>query len=530
MTISGKTIPVVDLFAGPGGLGEGFSSVMDSNGNRRFEIRLSIEKDLFAHQTLLLRAIFRMFPRFRAPECYYDYLRGEIDRQKLFKSPEMNEALQLARQETRCVTLGEHPVEVVDQWIEKVIGNHNEWVLIGGPPCQAYSTAGRSRMRKRDPTTFEKDERHFLYKEYLRIIRKFRPGVFVMENVKGLLSSTHGGSLIFTKIREDLSRPESDLEYEIRSFVRTIGTPKPGDFIIGSENHGIPQRRHRVILFGVRSDLADRPNRTLVWQTDRVSVRDMIYGMPPIRSRISRGKDSFDNWINALRDTPIFLRNWTDPKRNEIEELMARAINQARFITDIGGRFMKVSNFTGGNVPMELINWILDPRIKGFCQHEARSHMREDLHRYLFAACHAQVFKVSPKLNEFPLELSPAHKNLNAVEVPFDDRFRVQCWDLPATTVMSHMAKDGHYFIHPDPRQCRSMTLREAARLQTFPDNYFFEGSKTQQYTQVGNAVPPYLAKQIAQIVADFIEVNSEQNPPAHFCALSNKNWNKTVL
>jgi DNA (cytosine-5)-methyltransferase 1 len=140
-------------------------------------------------------------------------------------------------------------------------------------------------------------------------------------------------------------------------------------------------------------------------------------------------------------------------------------------------------------------------KMKGVAQHESRAHMEEDLHRYLFAATYARVHGVSPRIRDFPPELHPNHRNIQrALEGRmFNDRFRVQLADRPATTITSHISKDGHYFIHFAPEQCRSFTVREAARIQTFPDSYFFEGNRTEQFHQIGNAVPPFLAREIAQ-------------------------------
>ena len=135
--------------------------------------------------------------------------------------------------------------------------------------------------------------------------------------------------------------------------------------------------------------------------------------------------------------------------------------------------------------------------------------MAEDLHRYIFVSAFGKVFGRSPTLSDFPEELLPEHENVKGEDrdlKKFADRFRVQLAEGPAKTITCHISKDGHANIHPDPAQLRALTVREAARIQTFPDNYFFEGSRTEQYTQVGNAVPPYLAHQIAAIVAELFD------------------------
>lgn len=156
-------------------------------------------------------------------------------------------------------------------------------------------------------------------------------------------------------------------------------------------------------------------------------------------------------------------------------------------------------------MPAELRDWLLDPRLSVVSQHNARGHMESDLARYLFVSAWGSAFGGSPKASEFPASLAPDHANWHSGK--FSDRFRVQLGHKPATTVTSHISKDGHYFIHPDPAQCRSLTVREAARLQTFPDNYIFLGNRTQQFVQVGNAVPPLLARQISEVVLEALSM-----------------------
>jgi DNA (cytosine-5)-methyltransferase 1 len=399
----------------------------------------------------------------------------------LFAHPDAVEAGKRALLEAKCAELGKANHQTIDAWIKEAVGRAKEWVLIGGPPCQAYSLAGRARMRLKDTEAFEKDKRHFLYREYLRIIKEFGPTVFVMENVKGMLTSQHKGSPIFERIMKDLQSPGDDRSYVVRSFVVDKEDLEPQDFVIRAEEYGIPQRRHRVILFGIRSDLfvaakenAGHAKRFFLRSVNKqVSVRQVLDGLPQLRSRLSKEPD-----------TQAF---------------------KAQSNASVGCRFEPMTLTWNENLPLDFKAWLHDPKLRGVLQHETRSHMRSDIHRYLFASCFAEMNDYSPKIGIYPPKLQPAHKNATSENVPFTDRFRVQLAGDPATTVVSHIAKDGHYYIHPDPAQCRSLTVREAARLQTFPDNYFFEGNRTQQYHQIGNAVPPYLARKIAEVVRDFI-------------------------
>lgn len=526
------SIPVIDIFAGPGGLGEGFASFRRGTSRRpSFKIRLSVEKDIYAHQTLELRSFYRQFVYLRVPEEYYQYLRGELTRVELFERYPVQ--ARSASREARLAELGTADDALINRWIEEGLAScaNKDWVLIGGPPCQAYSTIGRSRMRSGDPEKFAKDHRHFLYREYLRIIARFQPSVFVMENVTGLLSATVDGEQIFERILADLKQPAAALlksddaealgipanstdekkEYEIFSLVTNRVAPgdlKPTDFIIKAEDYGIPQARHRVILLGVRKDLGAMPGRLKKYGSV-VAAGDVLSDLPKLRSRLSQQRDSDEGWREAVRR--IINQPWFGELADFygdlfVEDLICSIENAANTIPaglPIGGEFMPWNSQSSYRA-----DWFQDERSGGVYNHTTRSHIAEDLHRYLFAACFAQVYEYSPKMANFPKALRPRHKNItqDLTADHFDDRFRVQLEKRPSTTIVSHMSKDGHYTIHYDPLQCRSMTVREAARLQTFPDNYFFEGSRTQQYKQVGNAVPPLLASQIAEIVYSLME------------------------
>lgn len=505
------SIPVIDLFAGPGGLSEGFSSLLCPDGGRRFDVRVSIEKDPMAHSTLELRALFRAFPVGKVPDCYYDFLRGRISRDQLFNHPAAKAAADKARHEAKLAELGKTPATTVDGWIQSEVGEASPWVLIGGPPCQAYSLAGRARMSKRGKE-FEKDARHFLYTEYLRIIQRFAPDVFIMENVKGLLTSKHSGAGMFDRILGDLRAPRPDLAYRIRSLVVPGEDVEPQDYVIKAEDYGIPQSRHRVILFGIREDVATRvqlrgydPWRyVLRKESEPVTVAQALAGLPGIRSRISGGEDGFEEWRSILKKAPMTLKGWRHESRDTIEEAMQEAWRSSEYQRSTGAKYVERRAKTLG-MPAELAQWYVDPALDGVLDHEARSHMGSDLHRYLFAACFARQHWRTPKLADFPPRLLPDHSNVTADTVPFVDRFRVQRSEVPSSTVVSHIAKDGHYYIHYDASQCRSLTVREAARLQTFPDNYYFVGGRTAQYHQVGNAVPPLLANKIAGVVSAFL-------------------------
>lgn len=514
-------IQIVDLFAGPGGLGEGFASLHDG---KKFKIIVSAEADPAARQTLRLRAFYRLLKTTnpKGLHDYFAYCNGESE--KPYTTSSISQWKE-AGEEARLITLG---TKEGDKELDKVLDSHLDssrpWVLIGGPPCQAYSLVGRSRNQGKSGYSPEQDARHFLYKEYLRIIKERNPAIFVMENVKGILSSKVGGKRIFSQILEDLADPHTALDdrssgtrYRICSLVsdqsygpgEDVEKIDPRAFVVRSEQYGIPQARHRVILLGIALD-EDGQIPQHDWLTEvksEVTVKQVIGNLPPLRSRLTKQKDSAEAWSEVVSRHLRELRTGAEKRNNvPLVKEMARAGKRLPSSpTEAGGLRVRRSGADGRIGIPELDAWYLDERLRHWLNHEARGHMSPDLRRYLFASMFASAHHTSPKGHEqFSLPgLAPAHKNWKSGK--FSDRFRVQLADRPATTVTSHISKDGHYFIHYDPAQCRSLTVREAARLQTFPDNYFFMGNRTQQFHQVGNAVPPLLANKIASIVFDVV-------------------------
>jgi DNA (cytosine-5)-methyltransferase 1 len=503
-----KQIPIIDIFAGPGGLSEGFGAVNGQLKASPFKIALSIENDFYSWQTLSLRHFYRQFLSNNCdiPQEYYLHLADKLDREELFGTypSEAEESLNASWQ----TTLGEVDEEELDLRIQRVVNEQTKWVLIGGPPCQAYSLAGRSRnMGIRDYIP-EKDKRHFLYKEYLRILAKHQPPLFVMENVKGLLSSKLNGENLFAKVLADLKNPQNGNQnakhcgygYKLYSLVVNNKYPSPESFVVRTEKFGIPQKRHRVIIIGIRDDI-DSQSGILSECHNQTNVKDVISGLPKIRSRISRRNDNQSEWTRNLLNVRRFkwFRELESDLKNRIDATLERqkTFDYERSETS---PYQKIAKYG---------DWFMDSELLKVPNHESRGHMKSDIHRYLFVSTFGAVRGASPKLSDFPTSLLPAHKNAVASALSgktFVDRFRVQCNDQPSTTITCHISKDGHYYIHPDPLQCRSLTVREAARIQTFPDNYFFCGPRTSQYIQVGNAVPPLLAKQIAEIVWDVLK------------------------
>jgi DNA (cytosine-5)-methyltransferase 1 len=525
-------IPVIDLFAGCGGLGEGFASLL-VNQNSVYSIPVSVEYDPAACASLRLRKFYRSFSN--APEDYYQYLRGEISLDVL--SGRFPKEWDKAHSEVFQEELGDN--EFTDNGLHDLVRaatkGHKHWVLVGGPPCQAYSSSGRSRNKAVKGYKAEEDVRHFLYQQYLKVIAEHAPSVFLMENVPGILSSRVQGELMFPKILRDLENPaealalgaehpNAGLGYKIYSLVTPTKfdmfhdiANKPSDFIVDADDYGVPQSRSRVFLLGVKLGLKGTPTQ-LIKSAGKVTVRSVIKDLPRIRSVLSKD-DSKEAWLKAVsgQANKAWLSELREQGRTELVDNIEDVVENIKIPkAGSGSSFVK----SKGKGPAVLNNWYFDERIGGVCNHESRGHMASDLQRYLFCASEMSLREAkfeegklpevsAVKLHDYPTTLLPDHRNVkestNLKKTAFSDRFKVQRAGAPSTTVVSHIRQDGHYYIHYDASQCRSLTLREAARLQTFPDNFFFEGSRGDGYQQIGNAVPPLLAKQIAEVIHDFL-------------------------
>ena len=505
---------VIDLFSGPGGLGEGFAAL---DGGSAFEIAVSAEMEKSAHSTLTLRAFFRLAKKTgdkKAINAYYAFCNSASVNHP---STEVPLLWKIAQQEARQIQLGD---ALGDQLLDSILKDKklggDDTILIGGPPCQAYSRIGRVKNNSKPGYVPEDDIRHTLYLEYLKVLAKTLPAVFVMENVVGILSSTLKGRRVFHDILLDLCDPvraangKNGPTYVIHSLTSDTRYEKgmnpdeidARDFVIKSENYGIPQKRHRVILLGVREDI--NASAELLRPSHSMTVRDAIGRLPALRSQISPLRDdSASDWHRTV--TESCHRFAKDARAKNLNQIASRLMEISRNLNPSLGSGADRVQFSGQTISPDVsshyLKWVVDQKLEVCLNHQAKSHMSSDLGRYLYASVFSEINRFGPRgYKDFTLPgLAPDHANWESGD--FLDRFKVQLFDGPSSTMTCHISKDGHSIIHPDPLQCRALTVREAARLQTFPDNYFFQGTRTEQYHQVGNAVPPLLARQIAKIV-----------------------------
>ena len=393
-----KSYTFIDLFAGCGGLSEGFYRL-------GYKALAHIEINHWACETLRQRMRYYGYKNIESEVIEHDITDDDI------------------------ITL-----------IDKAVNKREVDVIIGGPPCQAYSTAGRVR----DAKGMAKDPRNYLFESYVKILEHYRPKFFVFENVTGLLSAKVDGSNIFPRVIKALGK-----EYKV------IDNPKV--LVHNTADYGVPQIRKRVIIMGVRKDIDNIEVSSLYedvikthWNPDTVEaerngklhfvdVKDAIGDLPPVEPGCDASTDSFNYPCNNA-----FLKRIGKKGTYPLYDHIARRNNdldRERFVMMIKNRW-------------------------------SFGQLRREMPQYEHA--HARVF---------------------------DNSYVVQWWDLPSKTILAHIWKDGFQFIHPDENQARTFTVREAARIQSFPDDFEFAGSRGEKYKQIGNAVPPLFAEALAKSV-----------------------------
>jgi len=388
----------VDLFAGCGGLSEGFLKA-------GFHGLCHVDFDKYACDTLANRL--------------KDY---NIDNEEIKRTV-------LTRDLTEHKTVED---------ILKCVNDVDVDLLIGGPPCQAFSTVGRAQ----DKNSMKNDPRNYLYKHYIEILEKLNPKIFVFENVTGLLSSKPNGRKIFPLIVKEFKKKGYDVH------------DKPDDIVLNSVHYGVPQIRKRVILIGIRKDLniTSKEVYDLIEKTHFAPIDEKKEGLKKYRT-VS----------DAISDLPSYL-----PGEGE-EEI--------DFISDSKNEYVKLMRMKNNT---KLYN------------HTTRKHNDLDRERYKILSENRWQLKDLNEVRPDLVHYNPKH---------FVNRYTVQEFDKPGRTVVAHLYKDGNLFIHPDSKQERTFSVREAARVQSFPDDFKFLGARTHQYKQVGNAVPPLMSYQIAKAI-----------------------------
>lgn len=410
------TFNFIDLFAGAGGLSEGFIRA-------GFTPIAHIEMNKYACDTLRSRMAYHYLKQHNRLEEYIKYLKekqeGESG-QKLWEKVPDEVIDSVINKEISDETLADIFIKV-----DKLKGNKQVDFIIGGPPCQAYSIVGRAR----DPKNMKKDPRNFLYKYYLQFLKRYEPKMFVFENVPGILSAQNGIHL------ENILKGIDKAGYKIE-----LKKLKASDY-------GVLQNRERVIIVGWRKDLNLKYPELEKEENPYKILPDLFSDLPERQ----QGEGSLTDIVQYVAPATGYLQQ-------------SKVRNSLDFTT----------------------------------QHIARPHNLIDLEIYKRAIKLWLEKKARLNYADLPPELQK-HNNKQA----FLNRFQVVNHEGCCHTVVAHIAMDGHYYIYPSLKQIRSITVREAARIQSFPDDYYFEGSRTAAFKQIGNAVPVILAEKIANKIKE---------------------------
>jgi DNA (cytosine-5)-methyltransferase 1 len=413
-----KSLKFIDLFAGAGGLSEGFI-------RSGFTPIAHVEMNKDACDTLRTRTAYHYLVEKGEKETYIEYLKGKITRDDLWGRVPEHLIKSVINKEISKDTLDD-----IFKIIDGELNKDKVDLIIGGPPCQAYSVAGRAR----DPKGMKEDPRNFLYKYYVEFLKRYKPKMFVFENVPGILSANNGEFL--TKIVD-----------AVREAGYELSLPPNSQKILNAKNFNVLQDRKRVIIIG--------------W------LKELNLKYPQF--------DEIEPKYEILKD---LLNDLKKLKNGE------GTLGEVKYTKPIG-EYLEVSKIRNG--------------IDFTTQHIARPNNENDLEIYRIAV---DEWNKGKRLNyaELPQRLIK-HSNTKS----FTNRFQVVNGKGVSHTVVAHIAMDGHYYIHPDKNQNRSITVREAARIQSFPDDYFFEGSRTAAFKQIGNAVPVLMAEAIASKIKEMV-------------------------
>jgi len=419
-----KKLYFLDVFAGGGGLSEGFIQA-------GFSPIAHIEVDKAACYTLKTRQAYYWLKNHNKINIYYDYLENKINREQLYSYIPKEIINAVINEE-----INDNSINKLFENIELKLKNKKISLIIGGPPCQAYSIVGRARDKK----NMQGDSRNYLYIQYAKFLKRFNPEYFVFENVLGLLSAkdTNG-----KKYFNEMKTLFESLDYKI-------------DFkILDASDFGIFQKRKRIIIIGSKNNPNFHFPELKKDNFTNITVNDLLSDLPKLKA--GEGNFSTQNYLNY------------------------------------DNKFLYKLN-------------IKDKNYNKTTYHIARKNNKKDLEIYKIAVKNWNSNNQRLNYNDLPRNLK-THKNTKS----FLDRYKVIEGEFNCChTIVAHLSKDGHYYIHPDINQNRSITPREAARLQSFPDNYFFETINgvpafSPAFKQIGNAVPVRLAKKIADKIKEII-------------------------
>ena len=400
----------IDLFAGASGMSEGFIKA-------GFNPISHIEMDKDACNSIKTRAVYHYLTKEGKEKNYIDYLKGNISREELY-----GQVPKEVLDSVLNIEITDDSIKGIFSKIDTLLKGEKVDLIIGGPPCQAYSLLGRHQEN------IENDPRNKLYIQYGRFLKQYDPKAFVFENVPGLLSANKGQHF-----------------KNLKAYFRKLGYEVYHDTLDASD-YGVLQARKRIIIVGWKKDIdfgfpeIEKTNKAFV-------VNDIFRDLPKLKPGEARQ-----------------IANYTVEKNEYLEKFELR--KGVDFVT----------------------------------QHISRPHNERDLEIYKTAINKWNKNNERLKYPDLPTELK-SHKN----ETSFIDRYKVVNGNGVSHTVVAHIAKDGHYYIHPDVKQCRSISVREAARLQSFPDDFYFEGSRSAAFKQIGNAVPPLMAYAIAKSINELL-------------------------